>query len=165
MLILKKAAIALGSNLGDRLSFLQTAAKRIAEDVLEGMESSAVYETEPWGIKEQGKFLNAVVVGQTEWKAPAIIDYLKQLEKELGRIASTKNGPREIDLDLLCVESEIVEAPGVSVPHPRIQEREFVLRPLCDVWGNWKHPQLKKTAEELLEIQTTNSTVFLQRLL
>ena len=161
----RKAAIALGSNLGERLTFLFEAAKQISEDVLGDVKGSQVYESKPWGIEEQPLFLNAVIVGLSEWKAPAIIDYLKQLERDMGRMKSEKNGPREIDLDLICLEDDVLDLPGINVPHPRMQDREFVLRPLCDVWAEWTHPILKKAAAELLKTHTEDSTVFFARLL
>lgn len=146
-----KVAIGLGSNLGDRATLIKAASFRIEKDVMKGgFRMSRLYETAPWGILEQPSFLNAVAAGETDWRPPAIVEYLKLVEQELGRKVRIKNGPREIDLDLLCWGPEIVSAPGVEVPHPGIPEREFVLLPFNEVWPDWIHPKLGLSTLELL---------------
>ncbi len=147
---MEKIAIALGGNQGDRLGFLQRAVRCILSDVVTDAKSSPIYETTPWGIKDQNDFLNAVIVGLTDWGAPAILNYLKDLERELGRTHCVINGPREIDLDLIAYGASVIDLPGILVPHPRCHERIFVLQPLCDVWPDWHHPQKKRTALQLL---------------
>jgi 2-amino-4-hydroxy-6-hydroxymethyldihydropteridine diphosphokinase len=146
-----RTAIALGANLGDRLETLRRAARAITEDVLESAKSSRVYETPPWGITEQPEFLNAVIVGETEWKPPALLHYLKALEAELGRVPGPRFGPRHLDLDLLAWGEECWESDGVTVPHLRLAEREFVLLPWNDVWPEWRHPKEGLTVSEMLE--------------
>jgi 2-amino-4-hydroxy-6-hydroxymethyldihydropteridine diphosphokinase len=145
-----KIAIALGSNLGSREKNIRLAAQRLQEDFLEEARLSNLIETEPWGLKEQPRFINAVVVGVSEWKPPAILNYLKNLERELGRTSSGLNGPRVIDLDLICFGQEVWDSEGVQVPHPRMANRDFVLKPLCELWPDWVHPELKQTSQELL---------------
>ncbi len=145
----KKIAIALGSNMGNRSSNIQRAADALKEEFLENAVLSQVYETKPWGIEDQPMFFNAVVVGYSEWKPPAILNYLKELETKLGRTKREQNGPREIDLDLIAYAEETFEAPGLRVPHPAMAERDFVLLPFCDVWPEWRHPILGKSAQEL----------------
>jgi 2-amino-4-hydroxy-6-hydroxymethyldihydropteridine diphosphokinase len=146
-----KVAIALGANLGDREKMIRKAAERLGEVFLEEVKLSQLIETEPWGIKDQPKFLNAVMVGLSEWKPPAILNYLKSLERDLGRVTTVKNGPRVIDLDLICYGEEVWSGEGIEVPHPRMAERDFVLIPLVEVWPAWYHPIRKKTATQLLE--------------
>ncbi len=146
-----KVAIGLGANLGDRQKTLKTAAARLADDLLMGAISSSVYESPPWGFKAQPDFLNAVIIGATEWKPPAIMNFLKQLEKELGRQEGAMYGPRHIDLDLLAFDGEIWESDDTLVPHPRMTERDFVLVPLREVWAEWQHPRLQKKVTELVE--------------
>lgn len=146
-----RVAIALGSNLKDRLGMLTQAFHAIAEDVIENPQSSFVYETAPWGFKDQPQFLNAVVCGDSGWEAPSILNYLKSLERHLGRQGTVKNGPREIDLDLICIGEQSIYLPGVEVPHPRMTDRAFVILPLCDVWSDWIHPIKKISARRLLE--------------
>lgn len=145
-----RIAIGLGTNLGDRLKNLQAAVERICQDVLVEPQASPVYETEPWGITDQPHFLNAVLVGETEWQPAAILNYLKITERELGRTDTVKNGPRVIDLDLLVYGAETFSGEGVEVPHPGMPTRDFVLVPLVQVWPAWVHPRLKLTAEKLL---------------
>lgn len=146
----------LGSNLGDRISFLQSAVQRLGEEFLEEMRISSVFESEPWGIKSQPKFLNLVVRGRSEWKPPAIVNYLKNLERELGRKSGIVNGPREIDLDLLIYGERVWDSEGVRVPHPRLGERTFVLLPLVEVWPDWRHPESHRTSSELSEALAKN---------
>lgn len=146
-----QVAIGLGSNLGDRLGFLKSATKRITTDFLEETLCSKVYETKPWGLKAQPDFLNAVIVGKCEWKPPAILNYLTSLERKLGRKPGPKWGPREIDLDLLIYGDAVSRIDGLVVPHPHLVEREFVLRPLCDLWCEWVHPVENKSVREMLE--------------
>lgn len=146
-----KVAIALGANLGDRDKIIRLAAQRLEEDLLEETKLSNLIETEPWGVKDQPKFLNAVIVGLTDWKPPAILDYLKSLERELGRVSTVKNGPRVINLDLICQGEEVWNSPGIEVPHPRMADRDFVLIPLFEVWPTWCHPIRRKIVTQLLE--------------
>jgi 2-amino-4-hydroxy-6-hydroxymethyldihydropteridine diphosphokinase len=143
-----KIAIGLGSNLGDREGMLQRAADCIAEDVIEGSATSEIYETAPWGILEQPLFLNAVMTGWTQWSPPSIVTYLKTLEQELGRTPGPRFGPRLIDLDLLVFGESVWESEGVIVPHPRLMERDFVLKPLAQLWPDWRHPRHLITARE-----------------
>lgn len=146
-----KIAIGLGSNLGDRQKAIQDAFTHLREDVLEEATLSALYETEPWGIKEQPGFLNAVAVGFSDWAPSAILNYLKRLETDLGRKPGLVNGPRLIDLDLLAWGEKTFTGEGVEVPHPRMAERDFVLLPLFEVWPEWEHPIYRKSIGELLE--------------
>ena len=146
-----RVAIALGANLNDRLQTIQKAFSALQGDFLENARLSSVYETKPWGGIPQPDFMNAVVVGETEWKAPAIVNYLKTLEKDLGRRSRERNGPREIDLDLLLIEDQVYEGPGVSVPHPGIADRSFVLNPLKELWPEWVHPKLGLSVNEMLK--------------
>lgn len=147
---LKKVAIGLGSNLGDRKKNILDAVQMLANEFLDEMRVSPLYETAPYGVTDQPAFFNAVVVGMSEWKPPAIVNYLKSVERELGRETVVKNGPRIIDLDLLVWDDAVWQSEGVVVPHPGLAERDFVLIPLQDVWPSFQHPVLKKTVSELL---------------
>lgn len=145
-----KVALALGGNLGDRLAVLTEAVKTLEAEFLDDMKCSSIYETPPWGITEQPDFLNLVVTGLAEWKPPAILNFVKTLERELGRVPAQKNGPRLVDIDLIAYGESTWESPEVTVPHPRMHERDFVLVPLVEIWPDWKHPSLGKSARELL---------------
>lgn len=146
--------IALGTNLGDRRGYLQAAVARLAEEFLENAVTSSVYESEPWGpeaeMKDQPKFLNMVVRGLSEWKPPAIVNFLKNTERDLGRTKNRRNGPREIDLDLIAYGEKTWDSDGVSVPHPSMLDRSFVLFPLAEVWPEWRHPATQQTAADLV---------------
>lgn len=142
--------IALGTNLGDRQAYLQAAVARLSEEFLEDAVTSSVYESEPWGLTEQPKFLNMVIRGLSEWKPPAIVNFLKTTERDLGRTKSLRNGPREIDLDLIAYGENTWKSDGVSVPHPSMRDRSFVLFPLAEVWPDWHHPDDRRTAADLV---------------
>ncbi len=135
-----KVAIGLGSNLGDRRKNIRTAWERLSDDFLMDAKLSRIRESEPWGVTDQPDFLNAVGVGMSLWKPPGIVNYLKNLERELGRVETIRFGPRFIDLDLIAYGEEIWNEGGVQVPHPRMHERDFVLIPFQELWPDWKHP-------------------------
>jgi 2-amino-4-hydroxy-6-hydroxymethyldihydropteridine diphosphokinase len=132
-----RAGVALGSNLGERLANLRNARKDIAalSGVLPPMRASAIYETEPIGCeKGAAKFLNAAIEFEYAGEAHNLLHELAAVEKLLGRPAiHARNISRTIDLDLLYFGELEIEAPGLQLPHPRITEREFVLRPLADI--------------------------------
>lgn len=148
------ACIALGSNLGDRRAHLDRAVAAIR--ALPGVDKatlSGVYETAPVGPQDQGAFLNAVLRLSTSLPAEELLTGLLNLERRLGRPVREDRqhwGPREIDLDLLLYGDAVIDLPGLTVPHPRLHERWFALRPLSDVAGDWVHPVLGKTIAELL---------------
>ncbi len=140
MMQLTRVAISLGSNKGDRLAYLKAAYAMLAEDLLQDPIASNVYETPPWGGVATTPFLNAVVVGNTDWKPPAIVTFLKEAEKELGRTPAPRYSDREIDMDLTAYGSQKWNSDGVLLPHPGLTERDFVLLPLQEVWPDWVHP-------------------------
>ncbi len=130
---LTSIAIGLGSSLGDRRAMILRAFEHLKADVLQDARLSSLMESAPWGGVAKNAFINAVAVGQTEWKPPALVAYLKQLERDLGRSPAERYADREIDLDLLLYGDEQWDCEGVVVPHPRMHEREFVLRPLAEL--------------------------------
>lgn len=144
-----RALIALGTNMGDRQGNLAAAvdALRFIGNV-KGV--SSVIETAPVGYADQPDFLNAVL--ELEWTrdAGALMAELKRIELEIGRTKTFRNGPREIDLDLLLFGSETHEGAELTVPHPRMHERRFVLEPLVEIAPDAYHPHFQATARELL---------------
>ena len=123
------AYVGLGSNLGDRAALIDRAAQLIGATRL-----SEVRETEPWGYVTQPRFLNAVAEIETDLTPRRLLDHLLDVEARLGRERiGPKWGPRTIDLDLLIYGDEIIDEPGLVVPHPRLLERAFVLEPLADL--------------------------------
>ena len=124
--------LALGANLGDRRQNLRAAARALAEFVDE-IRASSLYESVPVGVTDQPLFLNAVLVGRTELAAEVLLDRTQEIEIALGRRPGPRWGPRPIDIDLLLYGDAAIETPRLSVPHPRMHERGFVLRPLADL--------------------------------
>ena len=123
------AYIGLGANLGDRETAIRAAAELIGVDRL-----SSIIETEPWGYEDQPRFLNAVAELDTELPPRVLLELLLEVERQLGRKRSgPRYGPRTIDLDLLLYGDEVIDEPGLTVPHPRLHERRFVLEPLAEL--------------------------------
>ncbi|HZS10099.1 MAG TPA: 2-amino-4-hydroxy-6-hydroxymethyldihydropteridine diphosphokinase [Blastocatellia bacterium] len=144
------AYIALGSNLGDRLEHLRAAVRALRERAgIEVTGQSRVYETAPVGGPEgQGPFLNAAVRLITELPARELLRFLLETERTRGRERVEQWGPRTLDLDLLLYGSEIIREPGLTVPHPGLQNRAFVLEPLADLAPDMEIPGLSLTVRE-----------------
>jgi 2-amino-4-hydroxy-6-hydroxymethyldihydropteridine diphosphokinase len=140
--------LALGSNLGDRLANLKQAISSLPPQ-LEVQAKSQVYETPPWGYEDQPKFLNQVIKAKTYVDPEPLLKHLKRLEVALGRKESFSNGPRLIDLDILFFDDRVLNTPSLAIPHPRLQERGFVLLPLMDIDPDLVHPVNKKSVREM----------------
>ncbi len=152
MSVMSDVYIALGSNLGDRVSHLREAADQLgALPRTEIAARSAVYETEPIGPVEQGPFLNAAVKLTSELEPLALLHHLQVIEREAGRLREGRWGPRTLDLDLLLYDDRIVSTNELILPHPRLHERRFVLQPLCDIAPNVIHPSLDEPMCTLLD--------------
>jgi len=132
-----KAFLSLGSNMGDRLAYLSKAIDKIAE--IQGcniLNKSSVYETEPWGYENQEAFLNLCISIETSLSPYELLESLQAIELELDRVRKIHWGPRTIDIDILLFDDIICEDDKLTIPHPRMRERAFVLIPLYDIEKN-----------------------------
>lgn len=148
------AFVGIGSNLGDREAHLARAIELLsAEDGIEVSAVSEIRETEPVGPVEQGSFLNGAVQVGTELAPRELLDRLLGIEQRMGRVRRERYGPRTIDLDLLLYGDEVVDEPGLIVPHPRLKERRFALEPLSDLDPSLTIPGAGPVSALLAELQ------------
>ncbi len=145
----KRVFLGLGSNLGDRLGYLLSAMDRISE-LGEVRAISTVYESEPWGVEEQPPFLNCVLEFWTDIPPEELLKMLKEIERAVGRRERFHWGPREIDIDILLYGNEVFEGKELKIPHPHLEERDFVLVPLLEVDRKLRNPKNGRSLSESL---------------
>ncbi|MGA2990749.1 MAG: 2-amino-4-hydroxy-6-hydroxymethyldihydropteridine diphosphokinase [Candidatus Korobacteraceae bacterium] len=146
----KLVYLSLGSNLGDRAGNLQDAIERLR--ALGEVEAvSSFYETEPVGLMHQPWFLNCAVALRTHRMPRQLLSAVMQVEQALGRKRRILMGPRTIDIDILLFGSSVIDISSLTVPHPAMHERRFVLQPLAEIAPAARHPVLRRTVRELLE--------------
>ena len=141
--------LGLGANLGDPLAQLARAVRAL-DGIVRIERVSSVYRTEPVGYQDQPDFYNLVVVGRAAGEPDALMSGILETERVLGRERSFANAPRTIDIDLLAFGNRVMETAGLTLPHPRMHQRGFVLHPLAEIAPEWRHPVLQQTARELL---------------
>lgn len=139
-----------GSNLGNREQNLNNALAALA-DFFAVSAVSSLYETEPWGYADQPAFLNQVIAGSTPLSPAELFVSIKRIESGLGRTPTFRYGPRLIDIDILAYGDLVLDTPDLVIPHPRLQERAFVLVPLAEIAPRWMHPVLHRSVKSLLE--------------
>jgi len=144
------AYIGIGSNLGKRKGNCKKAIGLLKEQHLTIIKQSSMIETEPWGREDQPAFINMAVSVKTTLQPATLLDLLKELETSMGRTATVRWGPRIIDLDILFYDDLVIEEPDLSIPHPHIEDRTFVLSPLAEIAPDLIHPVLNKSIKELL---------------
>ena len=147
---LHKVYLGLGANLGDRPGYLNQALQRLGA-YANVEQVSPWYETKPVGYGEQPDFLNLACFITTALSPLQLLRSLKDTERQLGRQASFRNGPRPIDIDILLFDDLVVDSPDLTIPHPRMNERAFVLAPLADIAPDMVHPIQHLTVREMLE--------------
>lgn len=145
------AYIAIGSNLGDKEKNLRRALLLLTQQGVEVVRVSSFLSTEPYGVTDQPQFLNAVACVRTSLAPLALLDVLLATELAMGRVRLRHWGERNIDLDLLLYEDVVLDTPRLRLPHPDMQNRDFVLLPLAEIAPELKHPMLQKTIYELKE--------------
>jgi 2-amino-4-hydroxy-6-hydroxymethyldihydropteridine diphosphokinase len=147
---MNKAYLLTGGNEGDRYLNMQQARTNIEHICGQILLVSSLYETAPWGKRDQTDFLNQVLLVETVLDPQALLMAIFSIEEKGGRKRTVKNAPRTIDIDILFYDRLILELPGLSIPHPRIADRRFVLEPLNEISPYFLHPVLGKTIQELL---------------
>jgi 2-amino-4-hydroxy-6-hydroxymethyldihydropteridine diphosphokinase len=154
--------LALGANLGDRAASLRAALERLRAAVtIERM--SAVYETEPAYLLDQPRFLNMAVRGRTALEPAALLALLKQIERELGRVAGPRYGPRAIDIDILLYDDLALDTASLTIPHPRMAERPFVLAPLAELAPELVSPGWDQSIGALAALVRGNGDVLVRK--
>ena len=141
--------LALGSNLGDRSENLKQAVAALTPQ-MDVKAKSHVYETPPWGYEDQPRFLNQVLKTQTYLQPEQLLKHIKRLEVALGRKATFRNGPRLIDIDILMYDELVLNTSILTLPHPHMHERGFVLLPMMDIAPDLVHPLSGKSVREML---------------
>lgn len=158
-----EAYIGFGSNIGDREANINRAIG-ILKQKIKIIKISSLNETKPMYMENQGWFLNGAAKVDTELKQKELLDLLKNTEKNLGRKETGRNGPRIIDLDILFYGDQILNEDDLHIPHPKIQERAFVLVPLAEIEPNFVHPVYKKSVGKLLsELSYDKSEIKLKK--
>ena len=147
---MNKTYLLLGSNMGNSRQQLTIAIKNITQQIGMVTRLSKLYTTAAWGNTSQPDFLNQVIIVATKLTALQTIEIILGIEKKMGRVRTTKNAPRIIDIDILFFNKEIIATRHLAVPHPQIENRRFVLVPLNELSPNFKHPSSHKTIHRLL---------------
>ncbi len=154
------AYLLLGSNLGDRKAVLRQAIQHISEQIGSIDAQSSVYETEPWGNTNQPGFLNLALEISTGLSAIQVLEKALSIEEQLGRVRLERWGSRIIDIDIIFYNADVIRIEDrLSIPHPEMQNRKFVLEPLCEIAPEFIHPVLNRSIKELFESLTDKSAV------
>lgn len=146
--------LGLGTNLGNKEANLRTAIYKLQERIGKQVSLSSFYETAPWGFESDHSFLNAAIGLETSLSPIEILHITQEIEKELGRTKKSVNGSysdRLIDIDILLYDTLVLQTPELTIPHPLMTERDFVMKPLVEIAGNVIHPTRQKTLSELYQ--------------
>ncbi|KRQ87888.1 Bifunctional folate synthesis protein [Caloramator mitchellensis] len=148
---MNKVYVAFGTNIGDKTDNIEQALKLMEDRGLKIIKKSSIVSTEPYGYTNQPEFLNGVVEVITDLNPRQVLETLLNIEKDMGRIREFKWGPRNIDLDIIFFNSDVINEEDLKIPHPDMHNREFVLKPLCEIAPELVHPILKKSINQLLD--------------
>lgn len=151
--------VSLGSNIGDRAANIARAVAALRVRGVPVTQESSLYETEPVEFLDQAWFLNSAIEVETELSPERLIEVLLEIERAMGRERRLPKGPRLIDMDILLYGEEVLQSPGLAIPHPRMAERKFVLIPLAEIAGEVNHPVSMMTIAEMLEATADQSEV------
>lgn len=147
--------------MGNRAANLELVHSLISRKIGIVSKESSIYETEPWGVENQANFYNQVLCVKTSLEPTLLLHKCHVIEQKMGRVRELKWEPRVIDIDILFFNELVLQEEDLKIPHPLLQERNFVLRPLCEIAKEWRHPVLDKTVQELLEICTDDTSAVL----
>ena len=159
-----KVYLSIGSNIENRVAYIEQAISFLGLcEEIDVVQSSALYETEPWGVKNQNWFLNVAVEISTTLSAQDLLDKCNQVEAKLGRSRQNEArwGARTVDIDIIFYEDEIIKTEVLTIPHERMHKRAFVLVPMLEIASDFVHPVLKKTIQELYDTLEDVEDVFL----
>ncbi len=151
----------LGSNQGDRKITLQKALQKIEEQVGQIVAESSIYETEPWGLKNQENFLNMAITVKSSKSPDQVFEITKAIEASFGGVKTVKWGPRVIDIDILYCDQLVIKTDTLTIPHPQLYERNFVLIPLLEIAGDFVDPVLNKSIDEIYDTCKDEGEVFI----
>ena len=157
------AYLALGSNLGDKEANLRRALELVQQRGVEVVKTSSFICTEPYGVTDQPQFLNGVCEVRTSLEPLELLQTLLEIEQEMGRVRLRHWGERNIDLDLLLYEDVVMDTPELILPHPDMQNRDFVLLPLAEIAPELVHPILQKSIEELSNLYISKRAVIFSK--
>jgi len=147
----EQLVLLLGSNMGDRLLHLTQSRVLLEQHFGEATKASRVYHTEPWGKTDQESFFNQALIFEVSLRPMMVLDTVLDIEKEIGRVRQEKWGPRIIDIDVIFFGDLVFAGDELRIPHPHMQERGFVLQPLCEIIPEFEHPLLNKRLKVLLQ--------------
>lgn len=154
----EKVVLIIGGNIGDRNALLKVAVEAVSK-LGELTLESKIYETEAWGGVANGPFLNQVVEIKTAYSPSELLTFTQQIEKDLGRKREDHWGDRTMDIDIIYFGDRVIDAPELTIPHPFLAERRFVLAPLAEILADFIHPILGKSNQQMLEECEDNSEV------
>ena len=149
---MERVLIGFGSNLGDSVQICFAAIERLrSHPRIRVIKTSSLYRTKPQMLGDQPWFINGVVLCETDLNPDDLLDRIQHIERDFGRKRETRWGPRTLDLDLLTFGDRQINLSSLTIPHPRLHERRFVLIPLLEVAPEWVHPTMKVTARSLVD--------------